>query len=228
MQRKIPFVNDEYYHIYNRGIEKRKVFLKNSDYSRFLTGMKEFNTSEQVRHLDRVPLSEVSLRTKEPKDELVEFVCYSLMPNHFHFILRQLTDGGISKFMQKLGTGYTNYFNTKCERSGVLFQGVFKDIYINNNTYLLHLSRYIHLNCLSIIYPNWKKEGIKNKKEAIEFLKNYKWSSFPFYLDREKPCPIKLAPEIIIDQFDSIKDYEKFVMSWAEEDLETINDLILG
>ncbi|MEA3305790.1 MAG: transposase [Candidatus Omnitrophota bacterium] len=188
--------------------------------------MKEFNTPGHVINLRR-SMSEVSPHSKEPKEKLVEVVCYSLMPNHFHFILRQLIDKGISKFMQKLGTGYTGYFNTKYERSGALFQGVFKDAHIDNDAYLLHLSRYIHLNCLGIIYSNWKKEGIKNKKEALEFLKTYKWSSFPFYLDREKPCLIKLAPEIVINQFDSIEDYEKFVISWTEKELETVSDLIL-
>ena len=241
MQRKIPFVNNEYYHIYNRGVEKRNIFLKDFDYVRFLRQMEEFNTPGQIINLGRTlkkdlneakpPLNEAKPPSPPSKKgvgekKLTEIICYSLMPNHFHFILRQLVDGGISKFMQKLGTGYTMYFNTKYKRNGVLFQGVFKDRHIDNDNYLLHLSRYVHLNCLGIICPDWKEKGIRNKKEAVNFLKTYKWSSFPFYLNTQKPCLIKLIPDIVINQFNGVEDYEKFVVSWKEDDLNTINDLV--
>lgn len=147
--RRTEFVNGEYYHIFNRGVDKRIVFLEQWDMERFLQSMSEFNTIDPIGSIyensfRKDPLgNEVS---KLHREKLVEFVCYCLNPNHYHFILRQLVDKGIEKFMHRLGVGYTKYFNHKYQRSGVLFQGVFKSIHINTNEYLLHLSAYVNLN----------------------------------------------------------------------------------
>ena len=103
------------------------------------------------------------------------------MPNHFHLIIREKEIGGISKFMQKLITGYTMYFNQLNERSGSLFQGKFKASHIDNDRYLSYLISYVHLNPIKIIDPEWKERGIRNKKSAEKFLDNYKYSSFVDY-----------------------------------------------
>ncbi len=95
---------------------------------------------------------------------LVEILCFCLMPNHFYLILKQLIEGGILLFMQKLA-GYVYYFNLKFKRIRSLFQGKFKAIEIDNENYLLHLSRYQHLNPLELIEPDWKEDGIKNLKK---------------------------------------------------------------
>lgn len=176
---KTVFVNDCLCHVFNRGVEKRIIFLDGKDYRRFLFGMKEFNDKNStINILRRINKSEghpMSLKP-ENKEALVEIICYCLMPNHFHFILKQLKESGISKFMQKLGIGYTKYFNQKYERSGVLFQGKFKNILIERDNYLNYLRQYIHLNPLELVESTWQEEGIKNFKRVKEFLENYRWT----------------------------------------------------
>jgi len=145
--RRDPFITGEYYHIYNRGVEKRKIFLCNKDYFRFLESMKEFNNAKPVyslflhRELKRRGALDVQ-RLKE----LVEIVCYCLNPNHFHFILKQTVENGISEYMKRIGGGYTKYFNHHNQRSGFLFQGRFKSVHIKTNAQLLYLSAYVNKN----------------------------------------------------------------------------------
>jgi putative transposase len=156
--RKINFSNNEYYHIYNRGTDKRDIFLDEDDYLRFLKSMTEFNTSKIDGGLYRKFLREradgkgcdqgsaSNLEAEPLSDPLVEFICYCLNPNHYHFIVRQLVENGIAKFMQRLGTSYTMYFNTKNNRNGVLFQGKFKAAQITSFEHLLWLSVYVNTN----------------------------------------------------------------------------------
>lgn len=228
--RKTIFANDEYYHIYNRGVDKRKIFLDRNDYIRFLHDLYEFNDQEQATEFVRLSKHNVGslaphIKNKQRK-KLVEIVCFCQMPNHFHLILKQLVENGISRFMHKLGTGYTNAFNLRCERSGALFQGTFKAIHIENETYLTHLSRYIHLNPVEIKEPGWKKEGIKNWKTANKSLEEYRWSSYPDYIG-EKNFPSITNRELLLSILGDEKKYKKFIKEWLAKDLENINDLIL-
>jgi putative transposase len=222
---RIKYITGEYYHIYNRGVERRNVFLDEADYFRFILGMREFNDINSVFNLHRLQKTS-EIKFFQDKKPLVKFVCYSLMPNHFHFLLRQLEDGGISKFMQKLGTGYTKYFNKRYERDGVLFQGVFKAKHIPIDEYLLHLSRYIHLNVLSLIEPDWVSKGVEDKSKAYQFLRRYKWHSLPFWLE-DKPNLIKLEREIVLDQFLSKKHYKDFLLDWVGRDLKEIKEIVI-
>ncbi|MEI7750049.1 MAG: transposase [Candidatus Moraniibacteriota bacterium] len=157
--RKTVFANDEYYHVYNRGVDKREVFLNEGDYVRFLTYLREFNdnsTYEQrifLKNQKNIKSSskELSsciqeLSSLEESQPSVEIIAYCLSPNHYHLILKQLVENGVKIFMHKLGTGYTNYFNKKYQRSGSLFQGPFKAIHIDSNEYLLLLSAYVNRN----------------------------------------------------------------------------------
>lgn len=145
--RKIKFANGEYYHIFNRGVEKRDVFTDYSEFERFFLCMQEFNNLNPVGGLHVSSFhKENSLRNLVSKEKSVSFICYCLNPNHFHFILRQLTDRGIEKFMHRLGLGYTNFFNKKHQRSGSLFQGTFKANNIDSDEYLLYVSAYVNLN----------------------------------------------------------------------------------
>lgn len=219
-------ITEEYYHIYNRGVEKRTTFLDESDHFRFILGMSEFNGTRPVCHLDRYDLKKVPEdKSGEAEEKLVEIVCYVLMPNHYHLILKQTKENGISKFMQKLGTGYTKYFNKRYQRSGVLFQGVYKRKHIPDDEYLLHLSRYIHLNPLNLLRKDWKEKGIKNREKALEFLMEYKWHSLPFWLDK-KPCLVQLEPQIVLDQFEKSERYAEFLMDWVGDDLDKIKVVI--
>ncbi|OGY41410.1 MAG: hypothetical protein A2Y67_02675 [Candidatus Buchananbacteria bacterium RBG_13_39_9] len=182
--RKVKFTNGEYYHIYNRGVDKRDVFLDEGDYIRFLKYIKEILSSEAKPFSRRLSL-----------EGAVELICYCLNPNHFHFILRQLRENGISNFMHLLATSYTMFFNTKYHRSGSLFQGPFKAVEIDSNEDLLWVSAYVNANA--------QIHGL------IKDASNYKWCSYPEYLG--------LSPEnfchkdIIINQFRDKEDFKKFM-----------------
>ena len=151
--RKAQFAEGEYYHIYNRGVDKRSIFNDHEDVDRFLQCMREFNVIEPIGSLYENsfkrgqlggPASKLSAEDEDKP--LVECIAYCLNPNHYHFILKQIVDRGIEKIMQKIGTGHTMFFNNKYERSGSLFQGRFKAVHIDSNEYLLHLSSYVNLN----------------------------------------------------------------------------------
>ncbi|MCX6791332.1 MAG: transposase [Candidatus Gribaldobacteria bacterium] len=158
-QNFIIFAVGEYYHIYNRGVDKRVVFLDDEDFWKFFDCLRDLNNETYyeerlaVLGLDPRSCKELnSLQFKElgsfiqQQEKIVEIISYSLNPNHFHLILKQLKDNGISDFMQRVGTSYTNYFNKKYERSGALFQGRFKKIHINKESYLLWLLGYVNGN----------------------------------------------------------------------------------
>lgn len=174
--RKEIFANGEYYHIFNRGTDKRKIFLDRWDMPRFLESMEEFNTLEPIgsiyensfrkRQLGNA-VSKLAVNSKSAgKDKrLVHFICYCLNPNHYHFILKQFADNGIVKFMHRLGLGYAKYFNKKYDRSGVLFQGPFRAVHIDSNEYLLHASAYVNLN-----YKVHKLGNAVSKSSWDEFL----------------------------------------------------------
>jgi putative transposase len=194
--------------------------MEEQDYSYFLYELHEFNkpvrTLNLKRSLDRG-------RTSIRGDGLVEVCCYVLMPNHYHLILRQIKDNGISKLIQKLGTGYTMFFNKKYKRKGVLFEGKYKVKPVDSDEYLMHLSRYLHLNPVSLISPDWKDEGIKEIEETREYLKNYKWSSYPAYIGLDSiNRPVNKG--FIMDYFkNSTEKYEKFINSWTIKDKELLD-----
>lgn len=153
--RKIVFANGEYYHIYNRGVDKREVFLDIQDYNRFLIAMHLLNDErdglmigwrDYKKGNPEAQLSEFLKLSFKERKPLVSFVAYCLNPNHYHFILEQVADRGIERFMHKIGTSFTKYFNTKNKRSGALFQGRFKSACIDSNDHLLYLSAYVNKN----------------------------------------------------------------------------------
>ena len=142
MPRKIiPLVNGEMYHIYNRGVDKRIVFKSKADYLRFYMSLDVFNSLTPSHNFE-------AAKNKERKtaDKLVQIHAYSLLPNHFHLILEQLCENGISEFMKRVSGGYTSYFNDRHNRSGVLFQGAFKRIHIDTEEYFNYLFAYVNEN----------------------------------------------------------------------------------
>lgn len=164
--RKIRFENGEYYHIFNRGVDKRDVFMSAEDSRRFLRGLQEFNTTNPIGSLNKNSFRKQKGEHNSTEQPLVELVTYCVNKNHYHLLVRQLVDGGVSKFMQKIGTGYTNYFNERGERTGALFQGKFKAVHITTNAQLLYVSVYINLNYLvhgytrldnGIIMSSWEE-----------------------------------------------------------------------
>src|SRR3989344_2675245 len=178
--RKIAFVPGEYYHIYNRGNSKQKIFLSRKDYERFVALLYVANTKDGFNFFDLQKGGGVFL--KEFDNKLVSIGAYCLMPNHFHILVTPLSEEGLSKFMQKLSTAYSMYFNETYQRTGGLFEGKFKSQHASADRQLKYLFSYIHLNPVKLIQKDWKDSGIKNKKGTLEYLHNYKYSSYLDYL----------------------------------------------
>ena len=122
---------------------------------------------------------------KKKRKLLVDIHCFCLMGNHYHLLLSPRVENGISRFMKKLNMGYAKYFNQKYKRKGALFEGRYKSVAINTESHFIHIPYYIHLNPLDFVSPDWRNRTIKNSKAAIEFLENYRWSSFLDYLGRK-------------------------------------------
>lgn len=205
MYRKISFAENEYYHIYSRGVEKRKIFLNEKDYKRFwaLLYIMNQDISFVMGNFLRDKQKKLEDVFREERDTtLVSILGYCLMPNHFHLILYEHTEGGISKFMGKLLTAYSMYFNIKYERSGPLFTHPFRSEHINNESQYMYIFSYLHLNPLSIINKKWKEDGIKNKKEAQEYLEKYQFSSYKDFIENNR------LESVIID-FSLIPEYIK-------------------
>ncbi len=189
MQRKTPLAESEYYHIYSRGVEKRKIFMSTKDYDRFVALLYIMNQEGQFiigNFLHDKHRSLKDIFSEKREKTLVSILGYCLMPNHFHLILYEHTEGGISKFMGKLLTAYSMYFNTKYERSGPLFTHPFRSEHVSNESQYMYIFSYLHLNPLSIIEKRWKEEGVKNKKEAKGFLEKYEFSSYQDFLGNKR------------------------------------------
>jgi putative transposase len=138
--RPHSFAPNEIFHCYNRGVDKRTVFGNAQDFSYFLKLLRFFNTSEVRGNLR-------SVQNKMPVDPPVTLLTYCLLPNHYHIVLRcNDVEGGLSKYMQRVGGGYTMYFNQKNERTGSLFQGKFKANHVDTDEYLRHILAYVGFN----------------------------------------------------------------------------------
>ncbi len=196
------FENDQIYHIFNRGIEKREIFLSSDDYRRFFLNLNYFIDSKGNDQISKLSPKEqnniLGLAIDNPK---VELLVYCIMPNHFHLILKQTSEGGITKFVGDTSNSYSKYFNTKYNRVGPLFQGRFKAVVVSDNEHLIHLSRYIHLNpFVADIVPDPFK---------------YIWSSLNNYITNNK-CR-SCNPELILGVFlNKPNIYQEFVSDYAD------------
>jgi REP element-mobilizing transposase RayT len=169
--RKHPLVTDEYYHIYNRGVDKRDIFMSKKDLNRFILSIKQFNKLYPVgsiRDNTRNKLSSNYLKKQKGEAPLVSIVCYCFNPNHFHFILKQEVDGGISEFLQRLLGGYSRYFNRVHQRNGALFQGKFKSRLIDNEQYFLKIFPYVNINHMIHNIPQEKQCLISSSDNEYE------------------------------------------------------------
>lgn len=208
--KRTSFAPGEFYHVYNRGTEKRNIFLNKSDYLRFLLLLYHCNSNKSA--VLRLENKNFDLDPK--RETMVDICAYCLMPNHFHLLIREKIEGGISRFIQKLSTGYTMYFNKRHEHNGVLFQGKFKSIYANDDEYLKYVFSYIHLNPVKLIDPNWKENGIADHDRAKACLENYTHSSYPDYLGVNRKESVIITKDAMPSYFLSIADYKKTVNDW--------------
>ncbi|MEK7564302.1 MAG: transposase [Patescibacteria group bacterium] len=210
--RKIAFVKGEYYHIYNRGNSKQKIFLSKKDYERFLALLYGVNTNERFNFFNLQETGGVFAHKTE--DQLVSIGAYCLMPNHFHILITPLTDDGLSKFMQKLSTAYSMYFNETYKRTGGLFEGKFKSVHLNTDNQLKYIFSYIHLNPVKLIDSKWRENGLKNIKKTLEYLKTYPYSSFLDYLKEDRKEKLILKFSDFPNYFNSKKVFRKEIFDW--------------
>lgn len=217
MGRKIEFTSDEYYHLYNRGVDKRVVFQSKHDSLRFqiLLYLCNSNIAVNLDELFKEERKPLSLFEIERDETLVSIGAYCLMPNHFHILVKQNIKNGVSKFMQKLGTAYTMYFNNKNNRTGSLFQGTFKAKHANKDEYLKYLFAYIHLNPVKLIDPKWKEIGIKDKEAAEKYLKSYEYSSFLEHTsDDRRPASVIISKKVFPEYFSSNRNFKHYLSDW--------------
>ena len=194
--RESIFAPNNYFHIFCRGNEKRDIFLDYTDYEHFLSRMEKYKIIHKI-----------------------SIICYCLMPNHFHLLLRQNADETISSFIHRLTVSHSMYFNKRYNRTGHLFQGSFKAKLVSKNEYLLHLSRYIHLNPLKIM-------------NSISGLETYPWSSYPEYIKGDRDIKEEICEkEIILQQFnnsDPRQSYKRFVnVSTLDTEFIKIKNIII-
>ena len=210
--RKKTFVSEEFYHIYNRGNSKQKIFHDREDIYRFISLMYACNSFYNFRIY--------SLNNNEtPYDFergtlLVNIGAYVIMPNHFHILVTQAQKGDISKFMQKLTTAYVMYYNKKYIRTGSLFEGKFKAEHLNKDSYLKYIFSYIHLNPIKLIDKNWKEKGIRNKNEVLSYLDEYEYSSYADYIGEERVQNKILNSEAFPNYFPTKQEFSREIFEW--------------
>ncbi len=210
MPKREGFSANYFYHIFNRGVDKRIIFLDYFDFKRFIEILKEFN-QDGPTHLSFIRESKKMgkiIEVDQAAGPLVRVICFCLMPNHFHLLLKQEADGGIPLFIQKICTGYSMYFNKKYKRSGTLFQGRFRSVAVDNDAQLLHLTEYIHSNPLALLEN-------KQKLPASQILKRYEWSSYADFVG-EATYPHLSKPEIIMSLGMNIDKYKDSIDAWAK------------
>lgn len=182
--RSMPFALQEWFHCYNRGVEKRTVFENDFDYQRFLKLLYLTNSTKSI-HLSDLHSRSLPEILQIPRDEpLAAIGAFCLMPNHYHLLLKEIREGGISLFMQKLATAYTMYFNIKGKRTGGLFAGTFKSRHTRDDLYFQRVIRYIHCNPAELYESDWKYGKIKNIQKLRKQLLDYPYSSFACHTDQ--------------------------------------------
>jgi len=210
------YIENGYYHVYNRGVDKRDIFLDIQDYATFLYFLKYYLGKPNPSDIKQL------FRSLENK---VQLVAYCLMPNHFHFLLKQKTTSAMTELIRAVSTNYVMYFNQKYKRVGPLFQGKYKAVLIQEEPYLLHLTRYIHRNPINLI----KAESRKGPSS----LQRYQYSSYECYLDTKHTSWIH--PEEILVYFHNptkithrdFFSYKNFVEDQNENSEEFLEELTL-
>jgi putative transposase len=214
--RKVELVSGEYYHIYNRGNSKQKIFHDEEDYLRFIALLYACNQKGYLKVCNLIKGQ--TLYDIERGNPIVSIGAYCLMPNHFHILITQTNDDDISSFMQKFSTAYSMYYNKKYKRTGGLFEGKFKSEHIDKDRYFKYLFSYVHLNPIKLIQKDWKEIGIKNKKEAIEYLNSYEYSSYLDFVGEKRIQNVILNIESFPKYFPNKKSFEQEIFEWLGYD----------
>jgi len=196
--RNIEFINDEYYHVFNRGVDKRIIFNTTEQQYFFFRRLDLLNTTNSSKLIANQRSKRKDKEIIAEGEKLVDIVAYCLLPNHFHLLLKQKVDNGISQYMQRLGTSYTKFFNQQEKRSGSLFQGKFKATHLSGEFALPTVSAYVNLN--------YKHHLIDPKKHLV------KSSIFEYFYEEMAKCICSKAEiDYIINEVGSLKDYKQFI-----------------
>ena len=219
--RKEIFIEGEYYHIYNRGNSKQNIFFDDQDRDRFVKLLYLCNSTRNIEFRRDIVDKKIDAFDFDRGEELVSIGAWVLMTNHFHLYITPsrrvpLRDekNSISLFMNKLSTAYSMYFNKKNKRTGTLFEGPFKSVLVKNDEQAKYNFSYIHLNPVKLIDPFWKESGIKNIKKALDFLSNYKWSSYNDYRNVKRQESKIISPKDFPDYFFHKKMFDEEIFDW--------------
>ena len=208
--RKIIFSVEEFYHLYSRGVDKRSIFLDDADRKRFVRLLFLCNGTKPVMYRETKKLS---LKDIDAGQKLVAIGAYCLMPNHFHLLIKEITEGGIVKFMSKLLTAYSTYFNKKYERAGSLFSSEFKSTHLDVDKYLKYIFAYIHLNPLKILNANWKNEKMDISQTEL-FLNAYKYSSYHDHISENREEYMILNKVVFPEYFKNVDNFKNNIYDW--------------
>jgi len=219
--RTIQFGDDEFYHIYNRGVDKRIIFNDNSDRQRFVNLLYLANSKQSIDYRE-IKSKNQSIFDYEIEDKIISIGAYCLMPNHFHILVRAKEGVNVNKFMNKLCTGYSMYFNKKNDRSGALFQGRFKAKYADSDEYLKYLFSYIHLNPLHIDKDPTTKDRPSDNLSVLDLYhaKEYQWSSLLDYYGVNRQELKILDIDEFPAYFSSSKALDKELLDWINFSVE--------
>lgn len=238
-RKKRDFEKGNFYHIIKRGVEGRDIFLNKQDYERFILALEFFNSEQNICLWDifcentKKGVSKQSRKKLKEERELaikmaiyrkrlrnckgskiVRLVAFTLMPNHYHLLLREIEKGGISLFMQKMGS-YATYFNNQHKRNGTLFQSRYKSVLIEDDKQMSVAFSYIHTNPIELFDENWREGKIKNKKEARNYLYNYSHSSLLDYIGKRNHSSVT-SRGFLLDMFGGTRGCKKIIENWIE------------
>lgn len=211
--RVVALVPGEFYHVYNRGTDKRIIYVDSSDYIRFVELLYVSNStySVNVRDIKNRHKTVFDFDRGEP---LIAVGAYCLMPNHFHILATPLVENGLSIFMAKLATSYSMYFNKRYKRTGALFESAFKSEHASYDEYLKHLFAYIHLNPVKLIDPTWKEQGIQDGTKAYAYVAAYEHSSLQDYLGIGRTEGVVLNKDFFPEYFPTQVDLKSELFEW--------------
>lgn len=211
-KKRTPLVEDEFYHVYNRGNSKQIIYKDKQDYMHFMYLLYICNTSKKIRVAD-IERKTHPLDYQKP-DKLVSIISYCLMPNHFHILITQQAEAGITSFMRKVLTAYSMYFNKKYSRTGILFEGRFKSSHVDGDRYLKYLFSYIHLNPAKLLDPNWKTSGSIKKDILFKYVSEYPYSSLHSILLPTLKDSVIINFEVFPKYFKNNIDLKLEITSW--------------
>lgn len=220
--RKTALVTGEVYHVFNRGVNKQQIFWDDHDYERAINSMIYYSFAKprvKYSHLNRLldhEQSQIWKDLQEKHEILASLIAFVLMPNHYHILIKQTADNGISKFLSNWQNSFSKYINVKHDRIGPLFQGPFKAVRISSNPQLLHVSRYIHLNPFT-----------SSLVKDLHGLEEYMWSSFPEYAGLSQSSFFE--KDLVLAQFKDSESYKLFVFDQAnyQRSLKKMKDLMI-